>query len=71
MFGPTSSVFLDALVAGFATLLCWLVQTSHPMRTTAGIFDENNALHPDTVACLHRAREAALTWQQASSPVNR
>ena len=29
MFGPTSWVFLGALVAGFVALLYWLVQTSH------------------------------------------
>ena len=38
MFGPTSWVFLAALVAGFAALLCWLVQTSHLwMRIAAGV----------------------------------
>ena len=38
MFGPTSWVFLAALVAAFAAMLYWLVQTSHLwMRITAGV----------------------------------
>ena len=38
MFGPTSWLFLGALVAGFAALLYWLTQASHLwMRITGGV----------------------------------